>query len=60
MASPAAGTRYKFPLVVDEIPVDQTCGAVVKPVQAASHEVLDNGLSAEEIQETGLKEEDSE
>ncbi|KAM3433148.1 hypothetical protein NHJ13734_006585 [Beauveria thailandica] len=58
-----AGARYNFFLVVDDIcleSLDQACGPVVKLVQAAGHEGLDYSLSAEEIQERGPKEEDSE
>ncbi|KAM3448369.1 hypothetical protein MY3296_007853 [Beauveria thailandica] len=63
MAISLDGARYNFFLVVDDIcleSLDQACGPVVKLVQAAGHEGLDYSLSAEEIQERGPKEEDSE
>lgn len=56
------GARYNFFLVVDEIcleSLDQECGAVVKVVQRAGHASEGDSYSAEEIQEMGPRQEDS-
>ncbi|KAK2590533.1 hypothetical protein QQS21_011783 [Conoideocrella luteorostrata] len=57
-----SGARYNFFLVVDDIcleSLDQACGGVVKFVQVGHGDEDVESLSADEIEEMGPKEEDS-